>query len=320
MNFISRFLAPNPEQGSVSGTCGVCGLESDGQFHRNDILQTSGANITSLFPFNTATMCPHCAAIWREPKKWHRAILAYPDRVLFPSIAPQEYPDTSDGWKDYVVARTEQRALSADWKNPFAKSVFKTAGWNVPEHDFEAAYAEAVASDKRLRAVERPVWSDAVREIPHDVPRAIVLNTDPKKRVWPKARVSSGRCAWVYVHDTSRAVSDSREVDLVRLVECLDVVEACLALGFSKFTVEQSLYSGGMKLLNEHGPAQVTLLERRLAELRRTPEFVPAVIVSRRREPATSPEEKRTPSLPIPAASFQKGTPSCRNPIQPAFF
>jgi|SRR5882672_2820318 len=131
---------------------------------------------------------------------------------------------------------------------------------------------------------ERPTWSQALRALSPDEPRAIVLTTDPKKRVWPFARVSSGDTAWIYIHDPSRGVSSNRPVSIKKLLAALDLVEQVYALGWSKPWIARSLM-GSQNAIVSTGLDVALNLDRRLAQIRNEPEFLPALIVAQKEIP-----------------------------------
>ena len=220
---ISHFLAPDAPPGTTTGQCGVCGTVSEGQYPREDILDTTGSNITTLFPHNTPTMCAPCVVLWRRPKHWHRGIFATSQAVYFPLIADSEH-----------------------------------------------------------RSPERPLWRDlaAAPSRWQGQPCVAVLTTDPKKRVWPHARVSQGDGLLLYIHDPSRGVSGNRWVEWQGLAETLALIEEAYALGASKAQIAETLYTPA--LLKAYGLARLLALEARLTPARATPEFLPALIMAQK--------------------------------------
>jgi hypothetical protein len=218
----SRLIYPDAPSGLLSGYCSICGQYDITHFHRNDLLTPTSANLTSIFDFHHEHVCRFCSAIWREPKKYHRAIYADHESVLFPVIS-----------------------------------------------------AETASS-------ERPLWADVIRQMPTDRERVIVLTTDPKKRVWPFARISSGNVACIYLHDPSRGVSGNTWVEIARLRECLVIIEEAYELGFSKPAIEESLFTS-YKQLQAVGLATTTRMEKAISSYRATPEFLPALIVAQRK-------------------------------------
>ena len=132
---------------------------------------------------------------------------------------------------------------------------------------------------------DRPTWSSLIRDLIDDIeaPRVLVLTTDPKKRVWPMAKVSQGRLASVYIHDTSRGVSGNYIVSLPDLVDCLDLIEHAYTSGFSKPVIGRSLYDSPATV-RELGLATVNQLERAIARHRPLPHFLPALIMAQKQE------------------------------------
>lgn len=219
MQSVSRLMRPDPLPGSYSGHCSLCGLTGDGQFLRDDILEKTTANLTALFDLNRSTMCAHCVAVWREPKKWHRGVYATADGVQFP-----------------VISR------------------------------------ESATED-------RPVWSDVLRAIT-DLSRVLILTTDPKKRVWPLARASSGQTACIYVHDPSRGISGNYWVNIPALTRALGIIETAYTAGFSKEAIQCSLFQS--KTSQTYGLIATRALESEIAALRSSAEFIPALIAAQK--------------------------------------
>ena len=152
------------------------------------------------------------------------------------------------------------------------------------------------------RTEERPTWGKAFRALLDDLstPRVLVLTTDPKKRVWPMAKVSQGRLASVYIHDTSRGVSSNYVVDLPTLVECLDLIEHAYTSGFSKPVIGRSLYDSPATV-RELGLGVTHALERELKQHRAHPHFIAALIAAQKQEATECPIElSHTDLLPVP--------------------
>jgi hypothetical protein len=126
---------------------------------------------------------------------------------------------------------------------------------------------------------DRPTWSTALRSLGNG-PRAAVLTTDPKKRVWPFARVSAGSNISLYIHDPSRGISENRLLTLSTLYSALDLIEDVYSLGFSKSQIASSL------LTSQHNKRlelnKLLNLEARLQQIRALPEFVPALIIAQK--------------------------------------
>lgn len=219
---LSKLCQPDALPGELSGRCSICGIREDGMYSREWLLDKTSANLTAIFDLTEDTVCRYCTAVWREPKKWHRAIYASPRGVIFPVISVESVTD------------------------------------------------------------DRPTWSQVFRQIPIDEPRALVLTTDPKKRVWPFARASTGRSASIYVHDPSRGISANRLIDLPTLRSTLDLIEDLYTLGFSKPAISESLFTAPFKHIQTIGLARVGELQEQLAAVRRSPEFIPALLAAQK--------------------------------------
>lgn len=221
---ISAFLARDSPRGSVPGTCGVCGITSDGQYLRRDVLPNAGSNITVLFPHNTPTICAACTALWRAPKTWHRSIFAITGQVWFPLIAESEYV------------------------SPL-----------------------------------RPLWRDLfLRTDLESVPRVCVLTTDPKKRVWPHARISCGPCMLLYLHNPSGGQSGLRQVTWPLLRDMVIGLESIYQHGFFKAELRTGLLTAPWALLHSVGIQRCARWEAQLQSWRRQPEFLPALIAAKK--------------------------------------
>jgi hypothetical protein len=158
--------------------------------------------------------------------------------------------------------------------------------WSKPKH----WHRGILATEGRVRfpvisaesaTADRPTWAVSLRELSPGEPRAIVLTTDAKKRVWPFARVSAGDTAWLYLHDPSRGVSENRAVSLSRLNGTLALIESVYEMGFTKSHIAKSLFPY-QKLVNSFGLPAIVDLDRKLAQIRNEPEFLPALIVAQK--------------------------------------
>lgn len=131
---------------------------------------------------------------------------------------------------------------------------------------------------------ERPSWSDLFFQIysqpewTPDAPFCGVLTTDPKPRNWPRMRLCTVTRPGLYVHAPDYDVSEYRTFDAQSLIGIEDAVREALLLGFSK----QRIYTG---LLSDYAKAkknmkEVMKLEEEFREYRKTPEFVPALLIA----------------------------------------
>lgn len=185
--YLGEFLyrATPDQSGNLSGHCSVCGCPADNLLLCAEVLDKITSNLCRLLPARQsgtpAAICPHCLAIWQQPKIWHRSILATEDQVLFPLISGE---------------------FSSD---------------------------------------DRPQWNRALRHLDPDQERVAVLTTDPKKRVWPRARFSVGDQLAVFVHAPDWGLHTILQISLARTLALLDFAEIGLALGISKTALRQSI-------------------------------------------------------------------------------
>lgn len=127
----------------------------------------------------------------------------------------------------------------------------------------------------------RPSWYDVLHQVsrlPHETTLAGVLTTDPKPRFWPRTKVATVGQFGVYVHcpdyDLSTFLSFSLASALAIATLCCEV----LALGYSK----RSLYCGlwrDYERLKQYGE-RVAVYEAQLVTLRRSPAFIPALLIA----------------------------------------
>jgi hypothetical protein len=139
----------------------------------------------------------------------------------------------------------------------------------------------------RARAEGRPCWSELVRDL---WPRCrgkravLVLSTDTKKRLWPRARVGTiGSRTALYYYDAETAGNGTLWLDWPRLLICLDLVEEVYTAGYPKAAIRESLYTAG-RITQSLGIGSVRQWERTIAPWRGSPEFVVATLIAQRRE------------------------------------
>jgi hypothetical protein len=127
----------------------------------------------------------------------------------------------------------------------------------------------------------RPCWSDLVREIwPHRAGKhcVIILSTDTKKRLWPRARATVlGHNTTVYVHDTKLNISANITVNWPEMLHDLDIVEQIYSAGFSKEVIAHTLYSQ-YNLCRQIGMSRAQAWERELEQIR-SREWFPFVLI-----------------------------------------
>lgn len=168
--------------------------------------------------------------------------------------------------------RTICAHCAALWKEPkvWARSIWAT----LTKVEFPT-----IAPDPKG---ERPAWRDVIRTFDASVERVAIISTDPKKRVWCLARVSTGENIALYLHDPSRGISELRVVNGLRLIESLCQIENWMQF-FSKSAIERSLLTDfvGVK---KQGFNYIKEQEDLLIQLRQTPEFIPALIIAQKEE------------------------------------
>jgi len=133
---VSAILYPEPpidaiHQGKKTYTldnahCCICGEWAMG-YPQEAVFSKSTGAVSVLATVPSGRICCHCAALWGEPKKWGRAILATPGNVQFPTIA-SDPKGKRPTWKQALMRldRTQPRVciLTTDPKKriwPFAQ-------------------------------------------------------------------------------------------------------------------------------------------------------------------------------------------------------
>lgn len=160
---------------------------------------------------------------------------------------------------------------AALWQEPktYARSIWATEG--IIEFPTIAPDLEG----------KRPAWRDIIRR--QDAQKRVaVLSTDPKKRVWPFARISAGDTVALYLHDPSRGISELRYCSLKILCQQLDWIESKMAAwDFSKAAIADSLLRD-VKTVQKIGIDFCIEMESEAQLMRLTPEFVPALIIAQK--------------------------------------
>lgn len=83
-----QLLYPNPPTDrAINGRCAVCGSHGP-TYAKADVFNKSTGAVSVLATVPSDRICVHCTALWGEPKVFARAILATPEAVQFPTIAP----------------------------------------------------------------------------------------------------------------------------------------------------------------------------------------------------------------------------------------
>lgn len=138
--------------------------------------------------------------------------------------------------------------------------------------------------DRKTAAEQgRPCWRDVARALPDRVgeQHICLLNTDYKKRVWPRTPVTTvGEAMRWYVYDPSRGVAGVQRLSLRRLIAVLGLVEEVHG-EFPKPRIELGLH-GEPRAALRVGWERLTEWERRLRAVRSTSEFVVAMIIAQK--------------------------------------
>ena len=128
----------------------------------------------------------------------------------------------------------------------------------------------------------RPMWRDVVRDFDPQTSRGVVLTTDPKKRIWPFASVSSGHFVSLYLHDPSRGISELRQLSGAKWWQQIQQIEEWLTY-FSKAAIACCLL-GNLQQCRKLGVSWAAEQEKISSKLRATPEFIPALIVAQKQK------------------------------------
>lgn len=131
----------------------------------------------------------------------------------------------------------------------------------------------------------RACWSQLAREVwpTRKGQRClIILTTDTKKRLWIRARIGAlGTRTPVLVYDSKLMVNEVRLLDWPKFLECLNIVEQAYSAGFSKDSINSSLY-GQTKAMAAIGLPATMRMERALAQWRGRLEFAPALLIAQK--------------------------------------
>jgi len=128
----------------------------------------------------------------------------------------------------------------------------------------------------------RPCWRDLIFGMVLETSTIAVITSNTKRRLWTQAVVSTVGKTWrpLFVDgDTDRLLT----VSIMRLRECLDLIEQVYALGFSKQVIAVSLWTGlAPKTLLVIGMERITQFESVLSAWRGTDEFILALFVAQK--------------------------------------
>lgn len=179
------------------------------------------------------------------------------------------------------------------------------AGRSKPGNFFSTTdkFEQAVISLESVVKGKRP-WVEILREasvMPKDTECTGVLTTDVKPRLWPRARLATVGNFGLFVHAPDYDTSHWVDFDLFDMLRIVDLVTPILALGFAK----ASLYHGLLRDFQRFtkNPQQVIDAELAISELRKSPAFLPAILVA-----GVTKEERKDVSNRKPDAVLESAT------------
>jgi hypothetical protein len=200
----------------------------------------------------------------------------YPARDMFTGTL-SESMDLCHGNPDGWVSANE----AITWRNNDPRQGMKPSRQCLIFEDDSYYYPLInLASAKKAK---RPCWRDLVREVwpTRKGERMLMLLSDaPHKRMWPAAVVGElGSRSPVYVYNGD--VARTLYLDWPAFIECLDLVEAVYALGFSKEGIGEGLLSN-YNVAKGVGFGEALRLDWELGAWRSRPEFTVGLILAQR--------------------------------------
>lgn len=185
-----------------------------------------------------------------------------------------EYLDLMHGMAFEYLSLEAAAAYKGSW-NMGSRLIFEDG---TMYHPYIAASSAAKNDRTYWSALVRDVWPE--REGQECV---VIVAGDFKKKVWPGATTGPlGPNTPVYVLDPDRFVSRNLTVDWARMLKVLDLVEEVYTVGFTKQGIEQGLYQDYGALTEDLGASLE--YERRLEEVRATPEFTVSILIAQKGE------------------------------------
>lgn len=221
-------------------------------------------------PVPTGSLCIVCGGPLTEGYAANRII----------SEATTEYLDQFRGNPSGMLCR----ACATCYKNNAPKAGMPTSRTCMAFAD--GTYWNPLIARGPAGEQGRACWSDLVRAVwPERAGQEclVILTTDQKKRLWPRARVGAlGTATPVYLHDGELGASGVFLVNWPRLLGVLDAVETIYTAGFVKVAIRSNLYANS-NVVREVGIAQTAEWERSLRGLRGSVEFDMATLIAQRK-------------------------------------
>jgi hypothetical protein len=128
---------------------------------------------------------------------------------------------------------------------------------------------------------DRHQWLDVICDIgkyADETPVTGCITTDPKPRLWPRYKLSTIGSFGLYIHAPDYDQSGFLQIDRGKLIRISMLIKSALEMKYSKRSVYLSLLND-FKITEKH-PVESMNLERRLKELRKTNEFIPALLIT----------------------------------------
>lgn len=185
------------------------------------------------------------------------------------------------------------------WLSESAARCFKGGGPGGALSRAVVAFADGTCyqpliARESARAQERHCWSELARGIwprRRGEPVVILLTTDTKKRLWPRARVGPlGAATPVLLYDSSLAAAQTPCIDWPRMLDVLCLVEQVYSAGFSKRAICEGI-TREWNVAQRVGMGQTLVWERALRHVRPQIEFMMAILIAQRDPIAQKGEE-----------------------------
>lgn len=199
--------------------------------------------------------------------------------------ATAEFLDFFRGGMNGYVAEETARCIKINAApsagNPTARATMVFA---------DGTYYNPLISTESAAKQERPCWSQLVREIwpaRAGQPVLIILTTDMKKRLWPRARVGAlGNSTPVLYYDSKSNGNEVFRIDWPEMLRVLDLVEEVYSKGFSKAAIVEGL-PRAWKATLALGLGETIRWDRQLAFWRGSQAFQMAVLIAQKHEEAS---------------------------------
>lgn len=138
----------------------------------------------------------------------------------------------------------------------------------------------------------RPIWRDLVHNLPADTPMAVIATSNTKRRLWPRAAVTTRGRRWQVLFvdaDIDRLLT----INHTALLYCLGLVEEIYShtpipgkpAMISKDAMRRGLLDAqSFNLVPLYGLPEIMRYERELKVWRRTDEFTLALFIAQRKD------------------------------------